>query len=97
MALIIGQDLYQCHIQDQWCTCDILLNHNLIGYPVYSNSKPTVNSFQPLFEMLWNSRLLAEKLQEADRLQREFIHVSAHELRTPIQPILGMAELIESA
>jgi signal transduction histidine kinase len=47
--------------------------------------------------MLWNSRLLAEKLQEADRLQREFIHVSAHELRTPIQPILGMAELIESA
>jgi signal transduction histidine kinase len=46
--------------------------------------------------MLWNSRLLAEKLKEADRLQREFIHVAAHELRTPIQPILGMAELIES-
>jgi signal transduction histidine kinase len=46
--------------------------------------------------MLWNSRLLAEKLKEADRLQREFIHVAAHELRTPIQPILGMAEIIES-
>lgn len=30
-------------------------------------------------------------------LQREFIHVAAHELRTPIQPILGMAEMIESA
>jgi signal transduction histidine kinase len=67
-----------------------------IGYTVYSNSKPTVNSFKSFFEMLWNSRLLAEKLQEADRLQREFIHVAAHELRTPIQPILGMAELIES-
>jgi two-component system, OmpR family, sensor histidine kinase VicK len=66
-----------------------------IGYAVYSNSKPTVNSFKSFFEMLWNSRLLAEKLQEADRLQREFIHVAAHELRTPIQPILGMAELIE--
>src|SRR5918992_1868719 len=67
-----------------------------IGYAVYSNSKPTVNSFKSFFEMLWNSRLLAEKLKEADRLQREFINVAAHELRTPIQPILGMAELIES-
>jgi signal transduction histidine kinase len=45
--------------------------------------------------MLWSARLLAEKLREADRLQREFIHVAAHELRSPIQPILGMAELIE--
>ena len=67
-----------------------------IGYALYSNSKPTVNSFKSFFEMLWNSRVLAEKLQEADRLQREFIHVAAHELRTPIQPILGMAEMIES-
>ena len=67
-----------------------------IGYAVYSNSKPTVNSFKSFFEMLWNSRLLAEKLKEADMLQREFIHVAAHELRTPIQPILGIAELIES-
>jgi signal transduction histidine kinase len=66
------------------------------GYAVYSNSKPTVNSFKSFFEMLWNSRLLAEKLKEADILQREFIHIAAHELRTPIQPILGMAELIES-
>jgi nitrogen-specific signal transduction histidine kinase len=66
------------------------------GYAVYSNSKPTVNSFKSFFEMLWNSRLLAEKLKEADMLQREFIHIAAHELRTPIQPILGMAELIES-
>jgi two-component system sensor histidine kinase VicK len=66
------------------------------GYAVYSNSKPTVNSFKSFFEMLWNSRLLAEKLKEADRLQREFINIAAHELRTPIQPILGMAEMIES-
>jgi signal transduction histidine kinase len=67
-----------------------------IGYAVYSNSKPTVDSFKSFFEMLWNSRLLAEKLKEADMLQREFIHVAAHELRTPIQPILGIAEMIES-
>jgi two-component system, OmpR family, sensor histidine kinase VicK len=66
------------------------------GYAVYSNSKPTVNSFKSFFEMLWNSRLVAEKLKEADMLQREFINIAAHELRTPIQPILGIAEMIES-
>ncbi|HKU48784.1 MAG TPA: sensor histidine kinase [Nitrososphaera sp.] len=34
------------------------------------------------------------KLKEHDRMQREFINVAAHELRTPIQPILGASELI---
>jgi len=28
-------------------------------------------------------------------LQREFINIAAHELRTPVQPILGMTELAE--
>jgi signal transduction histidine kinase len=28
-------------------------------------------------------------------MQKEFINIAAHELRTPVQPILGMAELIE--
>lgn len=37
-----------------------------------------------------------EKLILHDRLQREFINVAAHELRTPIQPLLGVASLIES-
>jgi signal transduction histidine kinase len=30
-------------------------------------------------------------------MQKEFINTAAHELRTPVQPILGMAELIESS
>jgi signal transduction histidine kinase len=28
-------------------------------------------------------------------MQREFINVAAHELRTPVQPILGIAEIME--
>jgi signal transduction histidine kinase len=36
-----------------------------------------------------------EKLEQNDRLQREFINIAAHELRTPVQPILGMTELAE--
>ncbi|HJS68569.1 MAG TPA: sensor histidine kinase [Nitrososphaera sp.] len=35
------------------------------------------------------------KLEERDRLQKEFINIAAHELRTPIQPMLGMAEILE--
>ena len=29
-------------------------------------------------------------------MQQEFINVAAHELRTPIQPILGMIDVIRS-
>ena len=29
-------------------------------------------------------------------MQREFINVAAHELRTPIQPILGLSEILRS-
>lgn len=37
-----------------------------------------------------------EKLLLHDKLQREFVNVAAHELRTPIQPLLGIASLLES-
>lgn len=35
-----------------------------------------------------------EQLQAQERAQREFINIAAHELRTPIQPILGLSEII---
>lgn len=37
-----------------------------------------------------------KQLEIHDNMQKEFINVAAHELRTPIMPILGEAELIES-
>lgn len=37
-----------------------------------------------------------EKLKETDKMQRDFINIAAHELRTPIQPILGMTGLLQS-
>jgi signal transduction histidine kinase len=37
-----------------------------------------------------------EQLQVHDRLQREFVNIAAHELRTPIQPLLAAAELLET-
>src|ERR687895_220402 len=37
-----------------------------------------------------------EQLKIHDRMQKEFINVAAHELRTPIVPILGFGELLYS-
>jgi len=41
-------------------------------------------------------RCANEQLTVNDKLQREFINIAAHELRTPVQPILGMTEILES-
>ena len=35
-----------------------------------------------------------EQLEAKEKAQREFINIAAHELRTPIQPILGLSEVI---
>lgn len=37
-----------------------------------------------------------EQLTVHDKLQREFINIAAHELRTPLQPILGLSQILES-
>jgi signal transduction histidine kinase len=37
-----------------------------------------------------------EQLTVHDKLQKEFINIAAHELRTPLQPILGLSEILES-
>ena len=36
-----------------------------------------------------------EKLVAHDKMQQEFINIAAHELRTPVQPLLGIADLLE--
>jgi signal transduction histidine kinase len=41
-------------------------------------------------------RVQYEKLKESDNMKNEFINVAAHELRTPIQPILSLTEAIQS-
>ena len=45
-----------------------------------------------------NNQLLVanEKLMLHDKMQQEFINVAAHELRTPIQPILSVTQILHS-
>ena len=39
---------------------------------------------------------LNEQLKHKDQLKDQFINIAAHELRSPIQPILGLTEIIRS-
>src|ERR687892_547165 len=69
--------------------------HEAIGLSTYSNSKAGVLSYVSMFESLWKQTELYEELKSNEKMQKEFINIAAHELRTPVQPILGMAELLE--
>ncbi len=67
-----------------------------IGLSTYSNSRPGVLSYVSIFENLWKQTELYEQLKIHDRMQQEFINVAAHELRTPIQPIISLTEVLQS-
>jgi signal transduction histidine kinase len=56
-----------------------------------------------IFESLWKQAEsieqitnLSEKLRADKKVHNEFISVAAHELRSPVQPILGLAQLLRS-
>lgn len=66
-----------------------------IGLSVYSTSKAGVLSYVSIFENLWSQTELYERLKLHDRMQREFINIASHEIRTPTQAILGFSQLLE--
>jgi signal transduction histidine kinase len=74
-----------------------------VGSAVYSNCKSAAISYLAIFESLWKQvelidqvNLLYKQLVAQQTDQREFISIAAHELRAPIQPILGLAEVLKS-
>jgi len=49
-------------------------------------------------ELQDSNRSLSDALEELkvhDKMQKEFINIAAHELRTPVQPILSMSEITQ--
>jgi two-component system, OmpR family, sensor histidine kinase VicK len=81
-----------------------------LGLSVYSNSKASVLSYLSLMENLWLESEIHEQLKESrtmlelankqlaihDKMQQDFINIAAHELRTPIQPILGLSQILRT-
>jgi signal transduction histidine kinase len=65
-----------------------------------SNSKAGVLSYVAIFDNLWKQTELYQKVVEAneqlkvhDKMQKEFVNIAAHELRTPVQCILGRVKI----
>jgi signal transduction histidine kinase len=64
------------------------------GLAAYSNSKPIALSYASIFDTLWKQGELYEQLKAYSVAQKDFVNIAAHELRTPIQPILSLSEII---
>ena len=85
-------------------------SYNAAGLTTYSDSKSIVSSYISIFESFWKQTELNEQLEELNKrlteaneqlkvhnkIQNDFINIAAHELRTPIQPILGLSEILRS-
>ncbi len=81
-----------------------------IGLSIYSDSRAGVLSYVSIFENLWEQTELYDQIKQSSiqleqvneqliahhKMQKEFINIAAHELRTPIQPILGLADILRS-
>jgi signal transduction histidine kinase len=66
-----------------------------IGLSTYSNSISGVLSYVAIFESLWIETKLYDQLRVNERMQKAFINIAAHELRTPAQSILGFSLLLK--
>ncbi|MGC2307128.1 MAG: ATP-binding protein [Nitrososphaeraceae archaeon] len=66
-----------------------------IGLTTYSNSEPTVMSYVSIFEGFWKQGELLNQLEAHDKMQREFINIASHEMKTPTQAILGTSGLLK--
>ncbi len=67
-----------------------------LGLAIYIEGKSTALSYATVFDSLWKQAEMFRQLQIHDLMQRELINIAAHELRTPIQPILGLTEIVKN-
>lgn len=74
-----------------------------IGLSTHSNSKASVLSYVAIFGNLWKQSELYQEIKESneklktnEKILNEFINIASHELRNPIQPIIGLSELAKN-
>jgi two-component system, OmpR family, sensor histidine kinase VicK len=80
-----------------------------VGYATFHTSKSRTESYNFIFNTIWRQADLYESLREANRnliysyqkleehdaMEKEFINLAAHELRTPSQSIIGYSEMLK--
>ena len=66
------------------------------GLATYSNNKSIASSYATIFETFWKQTELYEQSKNFNKMQNDFINIVAHELRTPIQPILGLTQVLQT-
>lgn len=80
-----------------------------VGYATFHTSKSGTESYNFIFDTIWKQADLYESLREANRnllysyqkleehdaMEKEFINLAAHELRTPSQSIIGYSEMLK--
>ena len=71
-------------------------SHEAVGLATYSISPTIISSYLAIFESFWRQAELFEKMKEVEILEKDFINFAAHELRNPVQPIIGFSELLYS-
>jgi signal transduction histidine kinase len=71
-------------------------SYEAVGLSTYSISPTIISSYLAVFESFWRQAELFEKMKEVELLEKDFINIAAHELRNPIQPIIGFSELLYS-
>ena len=78
----------------------IVVVSSILGYLLISWNKrlqiKVNNQTIKLNENIEQLRKANEQLKQQDKMQKEFINITAHELRTPIQSIIGYTEMIKS-
>jgi two-component system sensor histidine kinase VicK len=70
-------------------------SYEAVGLALYLDGRTLSLSYSSLFDNLWKQTQLYQKLEVHDKMQKEFVNIAAHELRTPIQPILGLSEILQ--
>ena len=73
------------------------ISYEAVGLALHLDSRTLALSYAALFDNLWKQSELYEKLEAHDKMQKEFINIAAHELRTPIQPILGLSGILQDS
>ena len=52
--------------------------------------------YQEIKESHENLKMAHQKLENNNKILNNFIQIAAHELRNPIQPILGISQIIKT-